>query len=140
MSAFDSGHSIMLHFKALAVVKRTCRVALHMSAFDPKADITDPFQCRYPSRYDPPQKGVSVRRREFVTLVASAMTWPLAARAQQPGRIWRIGFLAGGTRPTNLEGTTYGEFLRGMRELGYAENKDFIVEWRFAEGRLELLT
>ena len=47
--------------------------------------------------------------------------------------------LAGGTRPTNLEGTTYGEFLRGMRELGYAENKDFIVEWRFAEGRLELL-
>jgi len=72
-------------------------------------------------------------------LVGGAVTWPLAARAQQPGRVWRIGFLAGGTRPTNLEGTTYGEFLRGMRELGYAENKDFIVEWRFAEGRLELL-
>jgi ABC-type uncharacterized transport system substrate-binding protein len=71
--------------------------------------------------------------------VGGAVTWPLAARAQQPGRVWRIGFLAGGTRPTNLEGTTYGEFLRGMRELGYAENKDFIVEWRFAEGRLELL-
>jgi ABC-type uncharacterized transport system substrate-binding protein len=42
-------------------------------------------------------------------------------------------------RPTTLEGTAYGAFLRGMRELGYVENRDFAVEWRFAEGRYELL-
>jgi ABC transporter substrate binding protein len=80
-----------------------------------------------------------MRRREFVSLLGGAAVWPFAARAQQSGKVWRIGFLGGGARPTNLEGTAYGAFLRGMRELGYAENQDFIVEWRFAEGRLELL-
>jgi len=38
----------------------------------------------------------------------------------------------------NFEGTAYGEFLRGLREAGYVENRDFSVEWRFAEGRFEL--
>src|SRR5262245_19689507 len=80
-----------------------------------------------------------MRRRQFIALICGAAALPFAAVAQQPGRVWRIGFLAGGARPTNLEGTTHGAFLRGMRELGYTENKDFIVEWRFAEGRLELL-
>ena len=80
-----------------------------------------------------------MRRREFITLVGGAAAWPFAATAQQSGKVWRIGFLAGGARPTNFEGTAYGAFSRGMRESGYAENQDFIVEWRFAEGRLELL-
>ena len=38
----------------------------------------------------------------------------------------------------NFDGTVYGAFLRGMREAGYVENRDFNVEWRFAEGRFEL--
>jgi len=80
-----------------------------------------------------------MRRREFITLIGAAAAWPPAAIAQQPAKVWRIGFLAGGIRPINLEGTSYGAFLRGMRELGYVENQNFIVEWRFAEGRLELL-
>jgi putative ABC transport system substrate-binding protein len=62
----------------------------------------------------------------------------MAASAQQSSRPWRIGFLAGGERPTNFEGTVYSAFLRGMREAGYVENRDFSVEWRFAEGRFEL--
>jgi hypothetical protein len=57
-----------------------------------------------------------MRRREFIGLVGGAAAWPFAANAQ-PNKIWRIGFLAGGARPTNLESTTYGAFLRGMREL-----------------------
>src|SRR5262249_25780723 len=83
--------------------------------------------------------GPAMRRREFITLIGAAAAWPPAAIAQQPAKVWRIGFLAGGIRPINLEGTSYGAFLRGMRELGYVENQNFIVEWRFAEGRLELL-
>ena len=79
-----------------------------------------------------------MRRREFITLVGGATAWPFAARAQQSGKVWRIGFLAGGARPANMEGSVYSGFLRGMRELGYTENRDFIVEWRFAEGRFEL--
>ena len=81
-----------------------------------------------------------MRRRDFITFLGSAAAWPLVAIAQQSGKVWRIGFLAGGARPTNLEGTAYSAFLRGMRELGYTENQNFIVEWRFAEGRLELLS
>ena len=81
-----------------------------------------------------------MRRREFLGLVGgTAVGWPISLGAQQSGKVWRIGFLAGGLRPTTLEGTAYSAFLRGMRELGYAENRDFIVEWRFAEGRFELL-
>jgi putative ABC transport system substrate-binding protein len=81
-----------------------------------------------------------MRRREFITLVGGSAAWPFAARAQQSGKVWRIGFLAGGVRPAKMEGSVYSGFLRGMRELGYAENRDFIVEWRFAEGRYELFS
>jgi ABC-type uncharacterized transport system substrate-binding protein len=80
-----------------------------------------------------------MRRREFVTLLGGATaSWPLAARAQQAGKLWRIGFLAGGSRPVSSDFNPYGGFLRGMRELGYVEGKDFSVEWRFAEGRFTL--
>jgi putative ABC transport system substrate-binding protein len=78
------------------------------------------------------------RRREFITLLVGAAAWPLAARAQQREKVWRVGFLAGGSRPGNLATSTYGSFLRGMREIGLMEGKDFSMEWRFAEGRFEL--
>jgi putative tryptophan/tyrosine transport system substrate-binding protein len=81
-----------------------------------------------------------IQRREFITLLGgAAAAWPLAAGAQQPGRVWRIGFIAGGERPVSIEAGFYGGFLQGMRELGYVEGKDIVIEWRFAEGRYELL-
>jgi ABC-type uncharacterized transport system substrate-binding protein len=81
---------------------------------------------------------LSPRRREFITLLGgAAATWPLAARAQQTGKVWRVGFVAGGARPVPFESGPYIGFLQGMRELGLAEGKDFVVEWRFAEGRYE---
>jgi len=80
-----------------------------------------------------------IGRREFITLLGgAAAAWPIAARAQQPRRLWRVGFLAGASRPVNLESSQYAGFNRGMRELGYSEGDDFIIEWRFAEGRFEL--
>ena len=76
-----------------------------------------------------------MRRREFITLIGGAAVWPLAARAQQGGKVWRIGLLSG----TSPEGASpnYDAFLQGMRELGYAEGRDFILEARFAGGRYE---
>jgi hypothetical protein len=79
-----------------------------------------------------------MRRREFITLLGgAAAAWPLAARAQQADGMRRIGFLGGGTvslRPI------YNGLLQGMRELGYWEGKDFVVEWRLAEGQYERFT
>src|SRR5215471_6493086 len=79
-----------------------------------------------------------MHRRSFLTLATAAAAWPLAARAQQPRKVWRIGFLGAGVRPTQLGSSVYGGFLRGMRELGYVGGRDFVMEWRFAELRPEL--
>jgi putative ABC transport system substrate-binding protein len=79
-----------------------------------------------------------IRRREFVTLLGGAVAWPIALDAKSAGRLWHVGFIAGGSRPVPLESTTYGDFSRGMRELGYVEGRDFVIDWRFAEGRYEL--
>src|SRR5262245_40045710 len=78
-----------------------------------------------------------IRRREFLLFggVAAAAAWPIMARAQQGGKVWRIGLLSGASR----EGAApnFDAFLQGMRELGYAEGRDFILEARFAGGRYE---
>ena len=80
-----------------------------------------------------------MKRREFITLIGgAAAAWPMAARSQQAARVWRIGFVGGGPRPPALGSSVYASFLRGMQEIGYTEGKDFLVEWRFAEGRFQL--
>jgi putative ABC transport system substrate-binding protein len=74
-----------------------------------------------------------MRRRAFITLLGGAATWPLAARTQQSGRVRRIGFLANDpTIPTTAAGAA---FLDGLRENGFVEGKNIIIERRFAEGR-----
>jgi putative ABC transport system substrate-binding protein len=65
--------------------------------------------------------------------------WPLTTYAQPPARVRRIGFLSGGSRPLSLVSSPLGAFARGMTELGYVEGRDFVMEWRFADGRYELL-
>ena len=81
---------------------------------------------------------IHIRRREFIfTLGGAAAAWPLRARAQQPSKIWRIGFIAGASRPASLEATQFGGSQQGMREHGYVEGKDFVMEWRFADAQPE---
>ena len=78
-------------------------------------------------------------RREFLIAGGAGLcvfASPLASLAQQ-GKVWRIGFLANGSRPASLESDQLGNFPRGMRELHYVEGRDYVIEWRFAEGRLE---
>jgi putative ABC transport system substrate-binding protein len=78
---------------------------------------------------------IDIGRREFILTLGSAAAWPLAARAQQAGKINRIGFLANDpTIPTEPAGRA---FLDGLRESGFIEGKNIIIERRFAEGRLD---
>ena len=55
-----------------------------------------------------------LRRREFITLLGGAAAWPKAARAQQPGKVYRLGVLADVT-------PALGGLFYGLRDLGYVE-------------------
>src|SRR6266496_5121448 len=74
-----------------------------------------------------------MRRREFISLLGSAATWPLVPRAQQ--KVWKVGMLSAVSRQA-FSGL-YAAFITGMRELGHVEGNDFIVEWRSAEQHYE---
>jgi putative tryptophan/tyrosine transport system substrate-binding protein len=70
-----------------------------------------------------------VRRREFITLLGgAAAAWPYAVRAQQPGRLVRIGFLSGGAGPNP---NVYG-FQHGLQQLGYVEGQNLVLIYRWA--------
>ncbi|MGH7415521.1 MAG: ABC transporter substrate-binding protein [Candidatus Rokuibacteriota bacterium] len=60
---------------------------------------------------------------------------PLAARAQPAGKTHRIGFLGNSTEA--LEANLVGPFRAGFRELGYAEGRDLVIEYRWADGQYE---
>jgi putative ABC transport system substrate-binding protein len=73
-----------------------------------------------------------MKRREFIMLLSSAgASWPLAARGQQSGKVWRIGYLGFGPASS---WTSEVEALRsGLRDLGYVEGKNMVIEFRWAE-------
>jgi putative ABC transport system substrate-binding protein len=79
-----------------------------------------------------------IKRREFITLLGGSAVWPLAARAQQVSRIPRIGYLSPSSAspgPLNY----YDEFRRELRELGYVEGQNIVIDYRFAAGRFDRL-
>jgi putative ABC transport system substrate-binding protein len=85
-----------------------------------------------------------VRRREFIALAGGAAAWPLAARAQQAARMYRVGWVVStaplselvGENPINLQTKA---FVGGMHDLGYIEGKNLAIERRSAEGKFERL-
>jgi putative ABC transport system substrate-binding protein len=73
-----------------------------------------------------------MRRREFIALVGGATAaWPLAARAQQAGKIPRLGIL----NPGNADLPGYLEFYAGLRELGYTDGENIAIERRYSNWR-----
>jgi len=76
-----------------------------------------------------------MRRRQFITLLGGAAAWPLAARAQQPGRLRTIGFLGPNTHSAASEWVAV--LVKRLRELGWTEGRTITIEYRWAEGREE---
>jgi len=74
-----------------------------------------------------------VRRREFITLLGGAAAWPVAARAQQSGKLPTIGFLVPGTPLTQSQ--RVAAFVQRLRELGWTEGRNVAIEYRWSEGR-----
>jgi putative ABC transport system substrate-binding protein len=73
-----------------------------------------------------------MRRRDFIALVSNGVAaWPLGALAQEPGKTWRMGFIAQGYEKF------YDALFDGLRDFGYTEGRNLIVERRYAEGRAE---
>jgi putative tryptophan/tyrosine transport system substrate-binding protein len=78
---------------------------------------------------------IRIRRREFIfTLGGAAASWPLAARAQQPGKLPTIGFL--GAAPS-IESERVAAFVQRLRELAWIDGRNLAIEYRWAEGRNE---
>jgi putative ABC transport system substrate-binding protein len=76
-----------------------------------------------------------MRRRDFILALGGTVAGPLAARAQQPAKTWRIGVLetvSPGSNAKNIEA-----LRRGLRDLGYVENQNYVLEYRSADGDAE---
>jgi ABC-type uncharacterized transport system substrate-binding protein len=76
-----------------------------------------------------------MKRREFITLLGGTAAWPLAARAQQPGKLPTIGFL--GSSTASIQSQWVAAFVQRLRELGWTEGGTVAIEYRWAEGRDE---
>jgi putative tryptophan/tyrosine transport system substrate-binding protein len=76
-----------------------------------------------------------MRRRAFITLVGGAVALPMGVRAQETGKVYRIGYLGFGTAIPQLQEI----FRQGLRELGWREGHNIFIEYRYAEGRYDLL-
>jgi hypothetical protein len=75
--------------------------------------------------------GADMRRREFITLLGSAAAWPLAARAQQPERMRRIGVLMT-TAADDLESQArLAPFVDGLKESGWTDGRNVQFDFRF---------
>jgi putative tryptophan/tyrosine transport system substrate-binding protein len=77
-----------------------------------------------------------MRRRQFLTLIGGAAAWPLAARAQQPGKLPIIGYMGQGT--ATAEAKRVAAFVGRLRELSWIEGRTVTIEYRWTEGRSDL--
>jgi putative ABC transport system substrate-binding protein len=72
-----------------------------------------------------------MRRRDFITGIVGSTVWPLAAPAQQQPQIAHIGFL--GLGPAAAQSNRVKALRAGLRDLGYVEGKNIVIEFRWAE-------
>jgi putative ABC transport system substrate-binding protein len=77
-----------------------------------------------------------MRRRNFLGVLGAAVAWPLAARAQQPAKLARIGFL--GLGQASAWSSRVEALRTGLRDLGWVEGKNIVIEFRWADSVLQL--
>lgn len=75
-----------------------------------------------------------MRRREFISLLGGAATWPIAARAQQPERMRRIGVLMPLFAEDPVARARIGAFLVGMQQLGWTDGRNVQIDYRWTVG------
>jgi len=78
-----------------------------------------------------------MRRREFIAGLGGAAAWPVTIRAQPPKKVPQIGFLATGSLELPESLVMINAFQQGLRELGYVENENVLVEYRTADSKIE---
>ena len=76
-------------------------------------------------------------RRTFLGAVAGGLFVARTGAAQEPGKVYRIGYLSTPTRASVEKGVQ--AFLRALRELGWVEGRNFVIDFRWAEGDVERL-
>jgi len=79
---------------------------------------------------------VTIGRRELLAALGGAAAWPLAARAQQQAKVARIGYL--GLGPASATSSRVEALRAGLRDLGWVEGKNIVIEFRWADGVQQL--
>src|SRR5262249_53341194 len=83
----------------------------------------------------PEFQGAAMRRRDFIALIGGVVAdWPLAARAQQPNRMRRIGVLMSLAADEPEGQARVAAFVQGLRELGLTEGRDMRIDIRWGVG------
>ena len=77
-----------------------------------------------------------MRRRDFIAVLGGAAAWPAQGHAQQSSKVWLIGFL--GPAPALASAPRVEALRTGLRELGYVEGKNAVIEFRWAEGAAQM--
>src|SRR5712692_3252793 len=83
------------------------------------------------------REGVGMRRREFITLLGSGVAWPLAAHAQQPGRMHQIGVLMGVTERDPDARPRIAAFEQALQDLGWINTRNIRIDYRWPTGDTE---
>src|SRR5256885_254648 len=96
--------------------------------------------CPIPRCYSSPHKqGIlwgQMQRREFITLVGgAAVAWPLAARAQQPDRMRRIGVLMAATADDPDYQARFAAFAQRLAQLGWVDGRNVRIDTRWATSK-----
>ena len=77
-----------------------------------------------------------MKRRAFILALGGAAAWPFGVRAEQPGgKFWRIGMLE--TISPALNHVNFDAFQRALRDLGYVEGQNLVIEYRSADGQVD---
>jgi putative tryptophan/tyrosine transport system substrate-binding protein len=73
----------------------------------------------------------------LLVLLLAGLTAPAASEAQPPGKVWRVGYLGSGFKDVPASSPGLAPFVQSLRDLGYVEGRNLVLETRFAEGRTE---